>query len=472
MAYTLPPRFLDALSNRIDPQSILLARDDLAPALVETRGLLQGEAGALLLPKSTAEISAVLGLAHEFQVPVVAQGGNTGLVGGGVPQGGIVLSLKRMQKIRKVDPLNAAMIVEAGVTLHAAQHAAHRVDRFFPLSLASEGSCTIGGNIATNAGGTAVLRYGNMRDLVLGLEVVLPDGRIWNGLTALRKDNAGYDLKHLFIGSEGTLGIVSAACLKLFPAIKQRATALIGARSPAAIVALFDRLRARSSEHLSTFELIPRFGLEIVLKHHADLRDPLPEIYSDYALVELSSNDPDANLSAQMEGVLQAALEAGEIENAVLAKNDTERASFWHLRENLSESQRYEGGSIKHDISVPITAIADFILKTSALCEAAMPGLRPCIFGHIGDGNLHFNLSQPIGMEKAAFLAHWSRFNRIVHDEVARRGGSIAAEHGVGLLKRDELPRYKDQVAMDLMRTLKRALDPTNLLNPGKVLQE
>lgn len=466
----LPEPFLERARTILAERDVLTG-DAIAPYLTETRGLHRGAAGAVFQPRSTAEVAALVRLAREFKVPVVAQGGNTGLVGGGVPFGGIVISLKKMDRIRAVDPAGATLTLEAGVVLQRAQEAATEAGMLFPLSLASEGSCTIGGNIATNAGGTAVLRYGNTRDLVLGIEAVLPDGQIFNGLGALRKDNAGYDLKHLFIGSEGTLGIVTAAVLKLFPAPKARATAYVGATSPDQVVALFNRLRASAGESLTTFEILPRFGLEIVLKHAPNTRDPLGSPHPWYALVELASPAADAPLEALIAEVLEAALEAGEITDAALAASEAQRGDFWRLREQLSECQRYEGGSIKHDISVPISRVADLIAEAGAACEAAMPGLRLCAFGHIGDGNLHFNLSQPVGMDKAAFLAEWHRFNTIVHDHVAARGGSIAAEHGVGLIKRDELPRYKDPVALALMATIKRALDPDNLLNPGKVVR-
>ncbi|MCU0819683.1 MAG: FAD-binding oxidoreductase [Beijerinckiaceae bacterium] len=447
-----------------------VAAEDLAPYLEETRRLAKGTAIAAVAPANTEQVSAIVTACQQAGVNFVAQGGNTGLVGGGVPHGGVVISLRRMKAIEPVDAVNAAITVEAGVVLAQVQAAAREAGFLYPLSLASEGSCTIGGNIAANAGGTAVLRYGNTRDLVLGLEVVLPDGAIWNGLSALRKDNAGYDLKHLFIGSEGTLGIVTKAVLKLFPLPKARATAFVGAAGPSEIVAFFARLRQRAGDRLTTFEIIPRFGLEIVTRHAPGARDPLEGQHASYALVELTSPEPNADLEALLLEVLEPALEAGEIADATLAASDQQAAAFWHLREALSEYQKHEGASIKHDVSVPISRVADFLIEASAACEAAMPGLRVCAFGHIGDGNIHFNLSQPVGMEPKAFLAEWHRFNGIVHDETAKRGGSIAAEHGVGLFKRDELPHYKDAVALRLMETLKRALDPENRLNPGKVI--
>lgn len=468
---TLPPAFLDAIAGSIDLHDLVTHPQDKAPYLAETRGLMKGEALAVVRPRNTKAVAAVMRAAHAARIPVVAQGGNTGLVGGGVPFGGIVLSLARLNAIRSIDPINATITAEAGVILADVQQAAASVDRLYPLSLASEGSCTIGGTIATNAGGTAVLRYGNTRDLVLGLEVVLPSGDIWSGLNGLRKDNAGYDLKHLFIGSEGTLGIVTAAVLKLYPKPKSRLTGFAGAPSPAAIVALYDQLRAVAGEKLSTFEIIPRFGIEIVLRHAQGARDPLGEPHAYYALFELTTPEIDAPLDDVVMPVLEASLEAGTISDATIATNESQAQDFWHLREWLSEKQKHEGASIKHDVSVPVSRIADFMDEAKAACEGAMPGVRVCAFGHIGDGNLHYNLSQPIGMDRAEFLGTWHRFNTIVHDLVAARGGSIAAEHGVGMMKRDELLHYKDPVQLALMATVKRALDPENLLNPGKVVR-
>ncbi len=464
--------FLEQLRAIVGINHVVTDEAAMQPALTEWRGLHKGHALAVVRPGNTAEVAAVMHLAGEAGIPVVVQGGNTGLVGGGVPFGGIVLSLARLTAIRAVDSVNATMIVEAGVVLQAVQEAAEAAGMLFPLSLASEGTCTIGGNIATNAGGTAVLRYGNTRDLVLGLEVVLPNGDIWNGLTSLRKDNAGYDLKHLFIGSEGTLGIVTAAVLKMFPAPRSRATGFVAAADPTAVVGLFHRLRGRAGERLTTFEILPRFGVEIVLRHASNVRDPFGEAFPFYALVELTSPEPDAGLDALLLEVLEAGMQAGEVLDATLAASEAQSADFWRIREQLPECQRHEGGSIKHDVSVPISRVADFMTETTATCEAMMPGIRVCAFGHIGDGNIHFNLSQPIGMDKAAFLGEWHRFNRLVHDAVAACGGSIAAEHGVGLIKRDELPHYKDPVALALMVTVKQALDPKNVLNPGKVLAQ
>lgn len=442
----------------------------MAPFLVESRGLYRGIARAVARPGSTEEVAATVRACSDARVPVVALGGNTGLTGGGVPFGGIVLSLARLDRVRAIDPVNATITVEAGAILSDVQDAAERAGLLFPLSYAARGSARIGGNIATNAGGVAVLAYGNMRDLVLGLEVVLADGRVWNGLRGLRKDNAGYDLKHLFIGSEGTLGIVTAAVLKLFPRPRSRSVGFVGLPSARAALELFARLREGADRDLTAFELIPRFGLEIVLKHVERATRPLAGDHAAYALIELSSARPDADTRTEMEARLAGAFEDGLVEDATIAASGAQIEALWRLRESIPEAQTREGGSIKHDVSVPLSRLADFLERTSAACESEMPGLRVCAFGHVGDGNVHFNLSQPPGMDKLAFLSEWARFNRIVHNIVNEMGGSIAAEHGIGLIKRDELTLYADPVGLDLMRRVKAALDPHDLLNPGKVV--
>lgn len=463
--------FIQGLTERLGEAAVLTEAVDLESVLVETRGLYRGQALALVRPRDRDEVAYVMRECAKAGIPVVPQGGNTGLVGGGVPSGGIVLSLARLDQIRDLDPVNATITVEAGCILKSVQEAADAAGHLFPLSLASEGSCRIGGNLATNAGGTAVLRYGNMRELTLGLEVVLADGRIWNGLKGLRKDNTGYDLRDLFIGSEGTLGIITAAVLKLFPKLQIRVTAFVGCASPGRALTLFHRLREAAGDQLTAFEYIPDFGLEIVLKHRSGAVRPLAERHHSYALIELSSPQRDADLQARLETILGQALEDGLVEDATLGASEAQSIGLWHLRESLSEVQRLEGGSIKHDVAVPVSRVAEFIEAATQACEAEMPGVRVCAFGHFGDGNIHFNLSQPVAMDKNDFLARWEHFNRIVHDIVHAMDGSIAAEHGVGLIKRDELLLYKDPVALDLMRALKKTLDPQNLLNPGKVLR-
>jgi FAD/FMN-containing dehydrogenase len=462
---------LGALSARLGAKHVIVDPADMAGYLVEERRLYRGSAMAVVRPGSTEEVAFVVKQCAQANIPIVPQGGNTGLVGGGVPHDGIVLSLARLDRIREINPFNATVTAEAGCTLKSVQDTAKSVDCLFPLSLASEGSCRIGGNIATNAGGTSVLRYGNTRELVLGLEVVLADGRIWNGLRGLRKDNTGYDLRNLFIGSEGTLGIITAAVLKLFPRPKTRIVAFVGCSSPHAALDLFEGLRQKAGDQLTAFEFMPRFALEIVLKHAPGAVRPLAGDHAAYALIELSSPDPELDLRERLEKALEASLEKELIEDATIAASEAQNAALWHLRESLSDVQGLEGGSIKHDVAVPVSDVADFIVAATRACEEALPGVRVCAFGHFGDGNIHFNLSQPVGMDKPVFLAQWERFNRIVHDIVHRMNGSIAAEHGVGLIKRDELALYKDPVALDLMRIVKTALDPKNILNPGKVIK-
>ncbi|WP_336490565.1 FAD-binding oxidoreductase [Methylobacterium nigriterrae] len=462
--------FLAILRARLGDAHVLTEPADMAPHLEEARGLYRGSARAVVRPADAGEVAFAVRVCAEARVPIVPQGGNTGLVGGGVPHGGIVLSLARLARIRALDRVGATLTVEAGAILADVQRAADEAGMLFPLSLAAEGSCRIGGNLATNAGGTGVLAYGNARDLVLGLEVVLADGRVWNGLKGLRKNNAGYDLKHLFLGSEGTLGIITAAVLKLFPKPLSRAVGFVGLASPRAALRLLEGLRRAAGPSLTAFEVMPRFGLEIVLAHMPGSVRPLADAHDTYALVEFSSPRPDAAAGAELEAALAAAIEDGTVEDAAIGASEAQNAALWALRENLSDAQRYEGGSIKHDVSVPLARLADFLEQAEAACLEAMPGLRPCAFGHFGDGNIHFNLSQPVGMDRAEFLAAWARFNRIVHDIVQRLDGSIAAEHGIGLIKRDELQHYGDPVGLDLMRRLKAALDPQDLLNPGKVV--
>ncbi|MBX6426662.1 MAG: FAD-binding oxidoreductase [Variibacter sp.] len=439
--------------------------------LVEMRDLYHGRTPLVLRPGSTAEVAAILKLANETRTPVVPQGGNTGLVGGQVPRetgDEIVLSLKRLDRIREIDASSNTMTCEAGVVLQRAQEAAAEVDRLFPLSLGAEGSCTIGGNLSTNAGGTGALAYGVARDLVLGLEVVLADGRVWNGLGKLKKDNTGYDLKNLFIGAEGTLGVITAAVLKLFPRPRTVSVAFVGLSSPHHALRLLNLAQARAGSAVTSFELMPRIGLEFVLRHMPGTRDPLASPHRWYVVLELSS--PTARIDVTAEEILGEALEQGIVEDAALAGSVEQGRAFMHLRHALAEVQRYEGGSIKDDVTVPVSLVPQFIEEATAVAEALVPGCRPVPFGHLGDGNIHFNVSQPVGADKAQFLAHWEEMNARVHAIVARMGGSISAEHGIGQLKRHLLPQVKDPVAYALMQSLKRMLDPNGILNPGKVL--
>ena len=446
---------------------------DQAPYLTEWRDLYTGRTPMVLRPKSTAEVAAIMQLAHEARVAVVPQGGNTGLVGGQIPfEAGteIVLSLSRMNRIRHVEPGGTHMVVEAGVTLLAAQEAAKRVGRLFPLSLASEGSCQIGGVMASNAGGVAVLAYGNARNLALGLEVVLAGGRVIEGLRALKKDNTGYDLRDLFIGSEGTLGIITAACLKLVPEPAEKATAFVALSQIERVAELFARAEKAAGGSLTAFEFLDDTGLSMVLDHVPGTRSPFAARHPWYALVELSGGRADGGTAAALESVLGAAAEAGVIVDAVIAASHSQAQALWRLRETLSEAQKPAGGSIKHDISVPVALIAQFIREAGPLIERVCPGARPVPFGHFGDGNVHYNVSQPVGADKAAYLARWHTMAEAVHALVMRLDGSISAEHGIGRLKRDDLARVKSGVEMDVMRAIKAALDPRGVLNPGKVL--
>ena len=446
---------------------------EMSPYLTDYRGNYHGRALAVVKPANTEEVAAVVKLCLDAGVPIVPQGGNTGLCGGAtpLPDGqSVLVSLSRLDRIRALDADNDTICVEAGCTLVAVQEAVAAAGRFFPLSLASGGSCEIGGNLSTNAGGVQVLRYGNMRELTLGLEVVLPDGRVWNGLRRLRKDNTGYDLKQLFIGAEGTLGIITAVVLKLFPAPKARATAWISVPTPAAAVALLARFRAACGDRVSAFEIVNRPLLELVLKHISCCRPPLPAPSDWSVLVELTEPSADAPLPALLEQTLDAAIGAGEAVDAAVATTESQADAFWSLRENANEAQKREGFAIKHDISVPVSRIPEFIARADAALRTWLPGVRIIAFGHIGDGNLHYNLFPPPGENEAAFIARADEVNRIVYELVAELEGSISAEHGLGQLKREAIYRYKDALELELMHTIKRALDPHGLMNPGKVL--
>jgi len=424
----------------------------------------------LLRPGSVGEVQAILKLANETKTPLVPQGGNTGLVGGQIPfDGELILSLTRLDKIREVDAGSNTLTCEAGVILAKAQEAAAAVDRLFPLSLGAEGSCTIGGNLSTNAGGTGAVAYGIARDLVLGLEVVLADGRIMNLLSKLKKNNTGYDLRHIFVGAEGTLGIITAAVVKMFPRPRAVETAFIGVPSPAAAVTLLNLAKARVGGTVTSFELIIRDGIEFALKHGHGVRDPLAGRHPWYVLMEISSQHGEA-LRESVEQLLAEAGAQGLIEDATIAASLDHAKSFWHLRHTLPEVQKPEGGSIKADVSVPVAAVPQFLEEASAAAKKVVPGCRPVPFGHLGDGNVHFNVSQPVGADQAQFLARWGEINDAVNKIVLKYNGSISAEHGIGKLKRDSLAKVKDPVALELMRGLKRMLDPNGILNPGKVL--
>ncbi|WP_413205563.1 FAD-binding oxidoreductase [Rhodospirillum sp. A1_3_36] len=468
---SLPSALLETLSHRLGPRGLLTEGGDLAPYLKEQRGRLTSRAHAVARPDTTETCAAVVRLCAEAGVAIVPQGGNTGLVGGAVAgEGELVLSLDRMTRIRTIDPLNFTLTCDAGCLLAEVQSAATHMGRLFPLSLAAEGSCRIGGVLSTNAGGVGVLRYGPARDLCLGLEVVLPDGRIWDGLRALGKDNTGYALRHLFIGAEGTLGIITGAVLKLFPAPRETATAFCALDALPRVVDLLALARERGGDTVTAFEVLPRMGLEAAIAHLPDGRDPLEAPHPWYALVEMTSARADGGLTELLTATLAEALERGIIADATVAASQDQAASLWALRECLSDAQKPLGGSIKHDVSVPTAQVPAFIEAASAAVLRAMPGIRPCPFGHLGDGNIHFNLTQPEGMDTGAFLDRWAEMNRIVHDIATAMGGSISAEHGIGLFKVEDLARHKGPVEMDMMRAIKAALDPRNTFNPGKIL--
>ena len=462
-----------ALGEILGPDGVLTEAVDIEPYLIDHRKLYRGHALAVTQPRSVEQVARILKFCNDHRIGVVPHGGNTGYCGGATPDESgdqIVVSLRRMNRVRGVDPLNYSLVAEAGCILADVQRAADDAERFFPLSLGSEGTCQIGGNLATNAGGLSVLRYGMMRDLVLGLEVVLADGRVLSSLSALRKDNTGYDIKALFIGAEGTLGIITAASLKLFPKIRSSATAFAAVPEVRAAIDLLARLKETSGDRVSSFELIPRIGIDLTTQHIPGITDPLEKPYPWYVLCELTSARAADPLDAVMEEALGSALEDGLVLDAVLARNERERAALWKIREAIPEAQRVDGASLKHDISVTINALPDFVERASTWVTEHVPDGRLVVYGHVGDGNLHFNLSQAPGSDGTAFLAREPVIRRAIHDFVREFGGSFSAEHGIGRLKVHELERYASPVELDLMRAVKQALDPHGILNPGKVL--
>src|SRR5689334_6938017 len=465
----LPPELIAKFRAIVGDKYAVTDAADIAPYVTEERDLYHGRSPLVLRPGSTAEVSAICKLATEHKIALVPQGGNTGLVGGQTPHHGeVVVSLRRLDKIREVDPGSNPMSCEAGLVSQVAQPRAAEVDRLFPLSLGAEGSCTIGGNLSTNAGGTAPLAYGVAREMALGLEVVLADGRVLNLLSKLKKDNTGYDLRNLFIGAEGTLGIITAATLKLFPKPRAIETAYVGLKSPDEALKLLSLSQNEAAGTLTSFELLSDVAVDFSIRHGIDVRDPLQSKHRWYVLMELSSPRDDAR--AALEAILAKALEDGVVDDAVIAANLSQRQAFWKLRDEMSAAQKPEGGSIKHDISVPVVAVPDFLAEADAAVVKLIPGSRPVPFGHLGDGNIHYNVSQPIGADAADFLGRWHEVNAVVFDIVVKLGGSISAEHGIGVLKRDELPDVKDKTAIELMRAVKAMLDPNGIMNPGKVL--
>jgi len=464
---------LERIRSVVGPAGLITAAREAAPYATDWRKRYVGVPLVVVKPATTAEVAQVVRACAEARVAIVPQGGNTGLCGAATPDASgsqVVLNLSRMNRVREVDAHNNTITAEAGCVLASLQKAAEDAGRLFPLSLASEGSCEIGGNLSTNAGGTAVLRYGNARDLVLGLEVVLPSGEIWDGLRGLRKDNTGYDLKQLFVGAEGTLGVITAAVLKLFPLPRSRATAVVALQDPESALELLKRTLEEGGERLAGFELFSDFCLSLVLKHFKDVAAPFARRFPHYVLLELSDTLPGNELANLAESILGAALEEKRILDAAIAQSDTQARAFWKLREFISEAQAHEGPNIKHDVSIPISAIPEFIRTTDAELARAHPGVRMVTFGHVGDGNLHYNVSAPGGIAPDVFVKQTAAINRIVHDSVSQFHGSISAEHGLGQLKREEIRRYKSSLELELMRKIKGVLDPNGIMNPGKVL--
>ncbi|MEG1769035.1 MAG: FAD-binding oxidoreductase [Comamonas sp.] len=468
----LHPRLLRRLHAAVGDAGLIADGEAKAPYESDWLGKWAGRSSIVVRPASTAETAAVMCICHETHTPVVTQGGNTGMSGGATPDGSgaqVVLSTVRMNAIRAIDPLNNTLTCEAGALLAHVQAAAQQVDRFFPLSLGSEGSCTIGGNLATNAGGIAVLRYGNARELCLGLEVVLPDGRVWHGLRALRKDNTGYDLRDLFIGSEGTLGVITAAVLKLSPRPVARATAWVGARDIDALVALLAQLRAQCGERLVAFEMLSAPSLALILAQVTDVRAPLAGAHAFHALIELADTQGQG-LTALLEESLEQALAGDCVQDVALSISGAQAQAFWKIREGISQAQMRAGKAIKHDIALPSSALADFVHQADAALRAVRPDVQVINFGHLGDGNLHYNVLLPLHTPAETLAAATLQFNRIVHDLVAAANGSISAEHGVGQLRRDEMRHYKSDVEFDLMMRIKQSLDPNQIMNPGKLV--
>ncbi|SFS71931.1 FAD-binding oxidoreductase [Brevundimonas viscosa] len=457
---------LAALKHALGPGGWTEDAAEIGPSLTEWRGRWSGATPLMLLPRSTDEVARAVRACADHRIPIVTQGGGTGLVGGQIPFGEVLLSTRRLRAIRVVSPLDDALTVEAGVTLLEAQQAAAAIDRRFPLGLASEGTATIGGAVSSNAGGTGVVRYGMMRDLVLGLEAVLPNGEVFHGLKRLRKDNTGYDLKQLLIGAEGTLGVVTAATLKLHPALRSRATAVVGIDTPEAAVELLARAKAETGGGVEAFELMKRIGLELVLKHIPDTREPLDSTPPWCVLVELGAGQPGA-AEAALEALLADAFERGLITDAAIAQNEAQRAAFWKVREEQSAGQKPEGPGWKHDVSVPVSRIAHFLEEATAAVLRFEPGARVSAFGHVGDGNIHYDVMRPPHADPAAFMARQPEGSRIVHDIVARYDGSISAEHGLGRLKTDEARRYKSPAEVAAVQAIRAALDPNRIMNPA-----
>ncbi|PCI62230.1 MAG: hydroxyacid dehydrogenase [Kordiimonadales bacterium] len=466
---------IEALGRICGPKGSTTDPDVLAPHLSEWRDKFTGKTALMLMPQTAAEAAAAVAYCNDHSIALVPQGGNTGLVGGSLPGLGkadeILVSTKRMSRIVTVDADNYSITAEAGCTVAALQAAAEAENRLFPLSLASEGSCTVGGIVSTNAGGVHVVRYGNTRALTLGIEAILPDGSIYDGLTSLRKDNTGYALDQLLIGAEGTLGLVTRATFKLYPKEVERHTLWLGVNSVKDALSLLSSAREATGDRVSVFELMPHTGLEFVLNHIPDTRNPLDTAHLWYLLIDIGTSAPDTALKTAIENWVETALSNGLVQNGAIATSGKQASAFWQLRESMSEAQKHEGASIKHDISVPVSNVPAFIEEATATLEKTYSGVRVTPFGHLGDGNLHFNVMQPKGADKTEFLAHWEAMNELVHDIVINYGGSISAEHGIGSLKKAELARTKPKAALTAMKSIKQALDPKGIMNPNVLFE-
>ncbi|MDG4719016.1 MULTISPECIES: FAD-binding oxidoreductase [Thalassospira] len=467
----LPDSVINDLKDLLGPKGWSTDLDVLAPHNAEARGKFKGQAELILFPASTDEVARAVAICAKHNIAIVPQGGNTGRCGGAVATSKqVLLNLKRMNKVIEIDERDFTATVEAGAILQTIQEACAKHDLLFPLSLGAEGTCQIGGNLATNAGGLNVIRYGNARELCLGLEVVLPDGSIWNGLSKLRKDNTGYDLRDLFIGAEGTLGIITKATLKLFAQPKHIATAWLAVPSPDCAIDILALARRHSGDGIAAFELMSGFAHDMSVTYLKGLTRPLATKTDWHVLIELTSSRPDDDLQTLLVDLLGNAVEIGLATDATIAQSEKQRANLWAIREGIPDAQGFEGGSIKHDVSVPVSKVPDLLVRGIAAAKALIPGIRPCPFGHVGDGNIHFNFSQPVDMEKSKYLARWESLNSVIHDIVADLGGSISAEHGIGQLKRDELAHYASDEKMKLLRAIKTAIDPDDRFNPGKVV--
>jgi len=462
---------LNRLRAILDDKGLVTASSEAEPYLTESRGRYRSEASVIARPVDTDQVAAIVHACSDEEVSLVPQGGNTGLCGGAVAGARqLILSLERLDRVRDLDLANNTITVESGCILANLQQQALSANRYFPLSLGAEGSCQIGGNLATNAGGVNVLRYGNAREQVLGIEAVMPSGEVLSDLNGLRKNNTGYDLKQLLIGSEGTLGIITAAVLKLYPYPDHNATALVALRDLDASIELLQTVSHGSNGSLSSFELLPGLGMQFACQHIPDCNNPLDDSHDWYVLLSLQGSGAALGLDAMLQTLLALALEKGVIVDAIVASNETQAERLWRLRGGIVEAQRFAGGSIKHDISVKVSLVPEFIHRAVDAVKDRLPGIRPCPFGHVGDGNIHFNLSQPLEMDTQEYLSLWTEMNQIVFDIVADLGGSFSAEHGIGMLKLEEMQRYKDPVSVNLMQSLKKAIDPDGLFNPGKVL--